>query len=464
MIFGTKSERFIPANNPSQLQLPFEVSQEEVAIAVAIASETVTYEREKKPKKQHPGRFALPSHLPVKEIVIEPTEDVSQMKFIGNEITDELEYSPATLGVNRYIRPKYITSEDQEQKQEVVIATLDFRPIDKCIAGPNLLAQIIIDKYVDHLPIYRQLQRFKRDDVDISSSTIESWQRLTAQLLQPLYEMHKQYAIKNGYIQADESPIKVQDKDKKGSTHQGYMWVYRAPIPDIVYFEYQKGRGMEFPKEVLKDFAGYLQTDAYSGYDAIGSQQHVTALGCWAHVRRKFEKALDYDFEKANYVMVQIQKLYQIEREARHDINFSNENRYAIRLEKSLPILNDLGKYIHALSQISLPKSPIAMACAYCINRWDNLLNYLKDGYLEIDNNNIENAIRPLALGRKNYLFAGSHDAAKNIAMYYSFFGTCKKNNINPRKWLVYVLKNINETKITNLHTLLPHLIDQSLL
>ncbi len=174
--------------------------------------------------------------------------------------------------------------------------------------------------------------------------------------IEPLYQIHKQYAIKNGYLQGDESPIKVQDKDIKGSTHQGYMWFYRAPIPDIVYFEYQKGRGMEFPNEVLKNFTGYLQTDAYSGYDAIGSQQHVKFLFCWAHARRKFEKALDYDFEKANYMMVQIQKLYQIEREARQDINFSTENRHAIRLEKSLPILNNLGKYIYALGQIFLPK------------------------------------------------------------------------------------------------------------
>lgn len=463
MIFGSKSERFIAAENPEQFKIPFDVDVQEVAQAVELEMEQITYERPKNKAKAHPGRLALPSHLPVNEIILEPNQDVSSMKFIGNEITDELEYFPGKLEINRYIRPKYVTAEDQNLKQKIKMASLDFRPINKCIAGPNLLAQIIIDKYIDHLPIYRQLQRFSREEVDIPSSTIESWQRLLAQLLHPLYEVHKQHAIRNGYLQADESPIRVQDRDKKGATHQGYMWVYRAPIPEIVYFEYQKGRGMEFPQAVLKNFTGYLQTDGYAGYDQIGHRPEVTPVACWAHARRKFEKALDYNQEKAGFVMLKIQELYQLERIAK-EYNISPQTRHALRLEMSLPILNELGKYIHAHSKLELPKSPLGTAFAYCTNRWDALLNYLKDGNLEIDNNNIENAIRPLALGRKNYLFAGSHDAAKNIAMYYSFFGTCKKHNVNPQKWLVYVLKNINNIKNIDLHKLLPHLIDKDLL
>jgi transposase len=463
MIFGSKSERFIAANNPEQFQIPFDIDVQQVIQDVELVMEQITYERPKNKAKAHPGRLALPSHLPVNEIILEPSEDVSLMKFIGNEITDELEYVPGKLEINRFIRPKYISQEDENQKQEVKIASLDFRPIDKCIAGPNLLAQITIDKYIDHLPIYRQLQRFSREEVIIPSSTIESWQRLLAQLLHPLYEVHKQYAIRNGYLQADESPIKVQDRDKKGSTHQGYMWVYRAPIPEIVYFEYQKGRGMEFPQAVLKNFTGYLQTDGYAGYDRIGHRLNVVPVACWAHARRKFEKALEYNKEKASLVMLKIQHLYEIERIAK-DKALNQEERHALRLKQSLPILNELGKYIYAHSKLELPKSPLGKAFDYCSNRWDALQNYLKDGDLEIDNNNIENAIRPLALGRKNYLFAGSHDAAKNIAMYYSFFGTCKKNNINPQKWLVYVLKNINNTKKLEIYKLLPHLIDKDLL
>lgn len=462
MLFGAKSERFIAANNPEQLQIPFDIDLEEVSQEV-VQIEQITYERQKKSRKEHPGRLALPTHLPVKEIIIEPAQDTTNMVLIGNEITDELEYEPGKLFINRYIRPKYVTVEDENLKQHVVIGSLDFRPLHKCIAGVHLLALIITDKYLDHLPIYRQLQRFARDGINISSSTIESWQRLLAKLLTPLYQIHREVVLKNGYLQADESTLKVQDRDKIGTTHTGYMWVYRAPIPDILFFEYHKGRGKGCPTNTLNGFEGYLQTDAYGGYTEIGKSNKVVHLGCWAHARRKFEQALKYDQEKASYVLTLIQKLYVIERIAKEK-ELNPEEKHALRLEQALPIINEIGKYIAKISKSQLPKSPLGQACYYCINRWDNFLNYLKDGKLEIDNNNIENAIRPLALGRKNYLFAGSHHAAQNIAMYYSFFATCKKHNLNPQKWLVYVLKNINKTKANELYKLLPNVIDKNLL
>lgn len=306
MIFGSKSERFIASQNQEQLTIPFDIDQDQLAEVIALETQQITYEREKTNNQKHLGRLDLPSHLPVNEIILQPLEDVSQMKFIGNEITDELEYIPGKLVINRYIRGKYITKEDQNQQQEVKIASLDFRPINKCIAGNNLLTQIVVDKYIDHLPIYRQLQRFSREGVTIASSTIESWQSLLAQLLRPLYQVHKHYTINNGYLQVDESPIKVQDKDKIGATHNGFMWVYRAPIPNLVYFEYQKGRAMEFPQNALKEFSGYLRTDGYAGYNQIGQRVNVTPLGCWAHARRKFEKALDYNHQQASFVILKI--------------------------------------------------------------------------------------------------------------------------------------------------------------
>lgn len=462
MIFGTKSERFISTNNPEQLQIPFDVDLEQIS-QEAIQTQEIIYERQKKARKEHPGRFALPTHLPVNEIIIEPEQDTAGMVFIGNEVTDELEYEPGKLFINRYLRPKYVAKENEDLKQEVVIGTLDFRPIHKCIAGANLLTQIVVDKYIDHLPIYRQLQRFARDGINIPTSTIESWQKLLAELLNPLYQILKQNVLKNGYLQGDESTIKVQDRTKKGKTHTGYMWVFRAPIPDILFFEYHPGRIKEYPVNILNGFEGYLQTDAYNAYTEIGKSDKVVHLGCWAHARRKFEQALNYDNEKASYVLTQIQQLYAIERTAKEE-ELNPKQKHALRLEKALPIINELGKYIYNISKYQLPKSPLAEACNYCTNRWDNFLNYLKDGQLEIDNNNIENAIRPLALGRKNYLFAGSHKAAENIAMYYSFFATCKKQNINPKKWLVYVQNKINQTKANELYKLLPHIIDKNLL
>jgi len=209
MLFGSKRERFEAAQNPDQLSLSFDI--EPAIIEAEIAKETVTYERTKA-RKPHPGRLALPSHLPVVEITVEPTEDVTGMVRIGEEITDELEITPARAFIKRYIRPKYITPENENGEQKQIIAELN-RPMPKCIAGPDLLSHITVEKYVYHLPIYRQLQRFKQDDIDIKSSTMDSWLALTAAHIRPLYAVHKAYTLGCNYLQVDESPIKVQDRD-----------------------------------------------------------------------------------------------------------------------------------------------------------------------------------------------------------------------------------------------------------
>jgi transposase len=367
-----------------------------------------------------------------------------------------LELIPAKLFIKRYIRPKYIHQEDQESlTYKGVIAELPVFPIEKGIAGPGLLAQVMIDKFVDHLPIYRQIQRFKREDINIPSSTINGWQEAVCNLLEPLYENLKHRVLSQGYLQVDETPIRVLDKSKKGKTHRGYHWVYYSPLERMVLFDYRKGRGRDGPKDLLKNFSGYLQTDGYSVYDFFANQKEITHLNCMAHARRGFEKALDYDKIRAEYAMEIFQRLYAIERVAKEQ-NMSPEQRHVLRLDESLPLLNELGKWIAETYKTVLPKSPIGKAMAYCIPRWDNLMNYLKDGSLEIDNNLAENAIRPIALGRKNYLFAGSTRGAERAAMFYSFFGTCKKNNVNPFEWLRKVLEVIPEHKVNKLHELLP--------
>ncbi len=206
---------------------------------------------------------------------------------------------------------------------------------------------------------------------------------------------------------------------------------------------------------LLKNFVGYLQADGYSVYDSFGERESITLLNCMAHARRGFEKALDYDKPRAEYAMSMFQKLYDIERKAKQQ-NLTAEQRHTLRLDQALPVLNELGKWMAETYKTVLPKSPIGKAIAYCIPRWDNLMNYLRDGSLEIDNNLAENAIRPIALGRKNYLFAGSSRGAERAAMFYSFFGTCKKNDVNPFVWLKKVLEVIPEHKVNRLHELLP--------
>ncbi len=453
LLYGAKRERFIQNTDETQMTLPFEVEQEPEPEK---QQEVITYIRSKNKHENHPGRLPLPSHLPVEEIIIEPKEDTTGLKCIGNEITDQLELVPAKLFIKRFIRPKYIKpTDDTALNHEGIIADLPTFPIEKGIAGPGLLAQIMVDKFVDHLPIYRQIERFSREGVKIPSSTLNGWQESVCNLLEPLYDTLKHRVLSQGYLQVDETPIQVLDKSKKGKTHRGYHWIYYSPIEKTVFFDYKNGRSREGPSRLLKNFKGYLQTDGYNVYEIFGKKESVTLLNCMAHARRGFEKALDYDKTRAEYAMGMFQKLYAIEQKAREE-NLTPEQRHELRLDQSLPILNELGKWIVETYKTVLPKSALGKALAYCIPRWDNLLAYLNDGSLEIDNNLAENAIRPIALGRKNYLFAGSERGAERAAMFYSFFGTCKKNNINPFGWLKKVLEVIPNYKVNQLSDLLP--------
>jgi len=453
LLYGAKRERFVRNVDENQLTLPFEVKEDP---APEKQEEVITYVRSKTKRENHPGRLALPAHLPVEEIIIEPNEDTTGMKCIGKEITDQLELVPAKLYIKRYIRPKYIKPTDETSLNHVgVIADLPVFPIEKGIAGPGLLAQIMVDKFVDHLPIYRQIERFKREGITMPSSTLNGWQEAVCNLLEPLYDTLKYRVLSQGYIQVDETPIQVLDKTKKGKTHRGYHWVYYSPLEKTVLFDYNDGRSREGPSRLLKDFKGYLQTDGYNVYDMFSKNKAITMLNCMAHARRGFEKALEYDKPRAEYAMGMFQKLYAIEQKAR-DQSYTPEQRHKLRLDESLPILNELGKWMAETYKTVLPKSALGKAIAYCIPRWDNLLAYLNDGSLEIDNNLAENAIRPIALGRKNYLFAGSARGAERAAMFYSFFGTCKKNDINPFEWLKKVLEVIPTYKVSKLSDLLP--------
>jgi transposase len=453
LLYGAKRERFISNIDENQLTLPFEVPQEE---APEKQQEVITYVRSKNKRKEHPGRLALPSHLPVEEIVLEPEEDTSNMKCIGKEVTDQLELVPAKLFIKRFIRPKYIAATDENQvEHKGIIAELPVFPIEKGIAGPGLLAQIMVNKFVDHLPVYRQIERFKREGIKLSSSTLNGWQESVCNLLEPLYDTLKHRVLSQGYLQVDETPVPVLDKQKKGKTHRGYHWIYHSPLEKTVLFDYNTGRSREGPVKLLKNFKGYLQTDGYNVYEIFGRRKDITLVNCMAHARRGFDKALPYDKIRAEFAMKMFQKLYDIEQQAREQ-NLSPQQRHTLRLDEALPVMNELGKWIVETYKTSQPKSPLGKATAYCIERWDNLLAYMKDGSLEIDNNLAENAIRPIALGRKNYLFAGSTRGAERAAMFYSFFGTCKKNNVNPFDWLRKVLEVIPTYKVNKLTELLP--------
>jgi hypothetical protein len=319
-----------------------------------------------------------------------------------------------------------------------------------------MLAHICVSKFIDHLPFYRQIQILKRQNLIIGASTMGGWFNGTCKLMTPLFETLQKQVLDNAdYLQADESPIKVQDSHKKEALHQGYMWLFRNPKNKLVLFNYDQGRSRKLPEQVLMNFTGMLQTDGYRVYQALETKGEITLLGCMAHARRYFEKALSNDKNRASHVLEQMQLLYLMEQKARdRKIDKSHLKRY--RQLYAIPILEDLKKWLDLNSFKVLPKSAIGTAIAYTLNIYQNLRRYALEGLYEIDNNNIENAVRPLALGRKNYLFAGSHDAAKNIAMMYSFFASCKAYNINPHSWLENVLSRIQEHKVNKLSELLP--------
>jgi hypothetical protein len=254
----------------------------------------------------------------------------------------------------------------------------------------------------------------------------------------------------------DETPIKVLDKDKKGTTHRGYHWVYHAPEQRLVLFDYREGRGREGPTECLSGFKGYLQTDGYVVYEDFANTKGVTLLGCLAHARRKFDEAKDNDMTRAEYVLSEMQKLYAVERQAKEN-GLSIDERYQLRQQHAVPVLDNLKTWMIENYKAVLPKSVIGQALYYSLQRWDKLCAYTTDGRLQIDNNLVENAIRPVAIGRKNYLFAGSHNGARRAAMLYSFLGTCKMNNVNPFEWLQDVLTKIADHPVNDLQKLLPN-------
>lgn len=455
LINGFKSESFITEAVVDQLTL---FSEEPVTtIPEEAPQQTITYNRD---KKKHQGRNPLPEHLPVREIIIEPEADTTGLKKIGQEVTETLEYTPASLIKRKTIRPKYAKADGQG----VIIAELPTRPIDKSIAEACLLAHILVSKYVDHLPFYRQIQIFKRDfKWEASQSTMSDWMASCCKLLEPLYNALKQKILSSGYIQADESPIKVLESDKKGSSHQGYQWVYHDPIGKLVLFNYRKGRGQNGPKELLVDYNGYLQCDGYTVYDKIGAAPNITLAGCLVHARRKFHDALDNDKKRAEKALAIFREMYLQERNIKELANGDIEKVKQLRIEKIQPLLQQIRDWITEEQYNVLPKSAIGKAMTYFVNQYHKFQNIFLDGRIELDNNKIENAIRPMAIGRKNYLFCGSHKAAQNAAMLYSFFGSCKMQNINPREWLATTLEKLPDQSIQKLEELLPGYQEKSI-
>lgn len=452
-VFGPRSERFKIAEAPAN-QLSLGVTAEPLA-EVEVKKTTIKEHDRVKVKleaKKHPGRTALPSNLRREEIIIEPQEDVTGCIRLEDEVTEVLEVKAAEFYVKRYVRRKYV----RKQEEGIAIGALPSRAIDKGMAGASVLAMLIVGKFQDHLPIYRQIAIFKRSGINPHYNTVLDWTNQGLDVLTPLYELLKRKILSCLYLQADETGIKVLDSEKKGSSHQGYLWAYRDVLSNLVLFDYQPTRNKDAPARMLKDFKGFLQTDGYAAYDQFAKNKHITTLCCMAHARRYFSEAETNDEQRSSHALLAFQDIYAQERQMK---DYSIQERQKLRQEIVAPKLEALHQWMKDEYPKVTPKSPIGKALAYSMKRWNELTVFISDGRLEIDNNKIENEIRPIALGRKNFLFAGSHQAAQRIAMIYSLLATCKVNGVEPMNWLTHVLEELPNRHVNNIEDLMPHKI-----
>ena len=465
------SEKYIP-QDPSQRRIDFDgldvLPEEEETIKEA-AREIVSYERSKAEKeKRQPIRLPLPEDLRREEEVIEPEDIDENWIRIGEEVTEVLEHKPGELYVRRIVRPKYALRKDLQQLREeneesgqknMKIAALPLLPLPRSNAGASLLAELLMGKYVYHLPFHRSIAMFKLVGVSIPASTVNGWFNGSSDLLRALYYRLRDIVLATDYIQVDESTVPVIN-DEKHRAVKSYLWVVRSVMDNLMFFHYDKGsRAQKVVIDLLHNYQGAIQTDGYEAYSIYENKKGVLLLGCWAHARRKFNDALKEDESGARYALEQIGMLYNVEAMA-SDQKLDHDQRAALRERLAYPILCAFEKWIVNYYPKALLQGRMYKALTYTYSLFQRLSRYHLDGRYQIDNNLVENAIRPLALGRKNYLFCGNHDAAENAAIMYSLLGCCKACDINPRQWLTDVLTRIpayNNDYSRDLAELLPH-------
>jgi transposase len=455
MQFGRSSEQL--DEKIAQLELTLEeLEAREAALPAAVIAAL--------PERVKPVRRPLPESLPRETIVhsSEPLcpECAAQMRVLGEDVAEMLEYVPSHFKVIRHVRPKLSCP----KCQKIVQAEAPSRPIARGLAGPGLLAHVLVSKYCDHLPLYRQSQIYLRDGIDLDRSTLADWVGSASELLDPLVTAIKDYVFEADKIHGDDTPVPVLCPGR-GTTRQGRLWDYvrddrpaGSTDPPAVWFAYSPDRKGEHPRKHLKDFVGTLQADGYAGFDRLYNDQDpnhpIKEAACWAHVRRKFyDIHVATDSPIASDALTRIGELYGIEAEIRGQ---SPVTRQQVRQARAGPKLIDLHDWLMATVKKLSKKSDLAGAIHYALARWTALTRYRDDGRVEIDNNAAERALRSVALGRKNYLFAGADCGGDRAAAIYSLVGTAKLNDIDPEAYLRYVLEFIAEHPINRIGELLP--------
>lgn len=462
MLFGSKRERFVSSENALQGNL---FAEPDIDIAEVIAVEEAVVEikaHQRKKSRKGVRRNEFPAHLQRIEQTLPPEGiDVSNLVEIGQDFTEILNYVPGKLNVKRIIRPRYVHKGKEDMG--VLQANIPPRLIPKGMVDESLVAHLVVEKIMFHNPVHRFNQKLKQEGIHfVGENNLHNWLHRAAEALRPLHHLLKADLLALPYLQADESHFKVLSENKPGASHKGYMWVLNSPKLKATYFSYHKSRSNDAATTLLEKYSGILQTDGYAVYTSIQDLLPYRLIHCMAHARREFINAQDSDPPRAKYFLSKVKILYDIERRARTE-NMTDAQRLALRQEMAVPILEQIGKWLK--EQIDsgqlLPSALITRAIAYAHKRWEALSAYAHDGQLEIDNNLIENTIRPLALGRKNYLFAGSHQAAENLAVLYSIVGTAKLHGLNVQTYLEWLLRKVVANKVTpEAIKWLPHRMD----
>ena len=411
-----------------------------------------------KEKKPHPGRHGWPEGLREELIILDPADKPEGSTFLRFEDSRQLACTDMEFYVKIYRRYIYMAPAKQEGTFKQLISPLPPHPIARCKVDISILVKLVIDKFIYHLPVWRQQQRFKQYGVELQYNTLCHWIKCIGDVLEPLYTLLLKELIISRYLMMDETTYRVLDNEKgKGKkSHIGYLWACSNPIQRIVAFSYHKGRGKKEVSHILKGYKGYLQTDGYAGYTQYGRQPGVIHLQCMAHVRRLFCEARSNDLKRSDYTLEHFfSPLYIIEQNCR-TLQLSYDEIGAKRSQEAITVLDGFYEWL----QLELPKvivgTPIHKAIAYALNRFNALRIYVTDGMLEIDNNFTERLIRPTTIGRKNYMFAGSHRAGQRAAIIYSLLGTCKLQGIDPARWLDDVLRRLPHQAEGKLSELLP--------
>jgi len=449
-LYGQKSERV----DPNQLFL----------FAIDLLAKDESAKAPEKPPTSPPrgkrpghGRKPLPENLERKRVVFDLPEDKKfcpechlGLNHLGEDVTERLEYVPASFLVIEEATQKY----GCPKGCGVVAAEKPAAPIEKGLPGPGLLAHVVVSKYADHLPLYRQAEIFKRHGVDLARSTMSGWMAKSAEMSVPLYDLMKEQVLASKAVQTDDTPVSVLDPELT-RTRTGRIWTYVGDKdhPFTVY-DYTPDRCRAGPAAFLEGYEGYLQADAYTGYDELFKAPTLSEVACWAHTRRKFYEAQGSDPARSMIMLAYIRLLYDVEREAR---GLRGAERLALRQAKSVTILNDIEAFLKLEQTEVLPKSPVGQAIAYTLSNWQALIRYCEDGDLEIDNNGAERNLRGLAVGRKNWLFFGSDAGGRTAAVLASLIASCKRLKVEPFAYLNDVFARINTHPKNQLEDLLPN-------